>query len=119
ALRAANVTSPQGMLSNGATQMTVSANDALHTVADFAPLVIASRDGVPVRLSDVATITGGQQDQYAAAWFNGQRAVTMQISKRSEANAVATVNAVRAALPGFAHLMPADVEIHPIFDLTP
>ncbi len=119
ALRAANVTSPQGMLSNGATQMTVSANDALHTVADFAPLVIASRDGVPVRLSDVATITGGQQDQYAAAWFNGQRAVTMQISKRSEANAVATVNAIRAALPGFSHLMPADVEIHPIFDLTP
>ena len=119
ALRAANVTSPQGMLGNGATRMTVSANDALHTVADFAPLVIASRDGVPVRLSDVATITGGQQDQYAAAWFNGQRAVTMQISKRSEANAVATVNAIRAALPGFAHLMPADVEIHPIFDLTP
>ncbi|KRA33624.1 acriflavin resistance protein [Rhodanobacter sp. Root627] len=119
ALRAANVTSPQGMLSNGATQMTVSANDALHTVADFAPLVIASRDGVPVRLSDVATISGGQQDQYAAAWFNGQRAVTMQISKRSEANAVATVNAIRAALPGFSHLMPADVEIHPIFDLTP
>ncbi|KQX97851.1 acriflavin resistance protein [Rhodanobacter sp. Root480] len=119
ALRAANVTSPQGMLSNGATQMTVSANDALHTVADFAPLVIASRDGVPVRLADVATISGGQQDQYAAAWFNGQRAVTMQISKRSEANAVATVNAIRAALPGFSHLMPADVEIHPIFDLTP
>ncbi|MFC5438520.1 efflux RND transporter permease subunit [Rhodanobacter ginsenosidimutans] len=119
ALRAANVTSPQGMLSNGAAQMTVSANDALHTVADFAPLVIASRDGVPVRLSDVATISGGQQDQYAAAWFNGQRAVTMQISKRSEANAVATVNAIRAALPGFSHLMPADVEIHPIFDLTP
>ncbi|MGN6327969.1 MAG: efflux RND transporter permease subunit [Rhodanobacter sp.] len=119
ALRAANVTSPQGMLSNGATQMTVSANDALHTVADFAPLVIASRDGVPVRLSDVATISSGQQDQYAAAWFNGQRAVTMQISKRAEANAVATVNAIRAALPGFSHLMPADVQIHPIFDLTP
>ncbi|GAA0247150.1 efflux RND transporter permease subunit [Rhodanobacter caeni] len=119
ALRAANVTSPQGMLSDGATQMTVSANDALHTVADFAPLVIASRNGVPVRLSDVATITGGQQDQYAAAWFNGQRAVTMQISKRAEANAVATVNAIRAALPGFSHLMPADVQIHPIFDLTP
>jgi len=119
ALRAANVTSPQGMLSDGATQMTVSANDALHTVADFAPLVIASRNGVPVRLSDVATISSGQEDQYAAAWFNGTRAVTMQISKRAEANAVATVEAIRAALPGFAHLMPADVTIHPIFDLTP
>ncbi|WP_426690615.1 efflux RND transporter permease subunit [Rhodanobacter ginsengiterrae] len=119
ALRAANVTSPQGTLSNGATRMTVTANDALHSAGDFASLVIASRNGVPVRLSDVATVSSGQQDKYAAAWFNGTRAVTMQISKRSDANAVATVEAIRAALPGFTHLMPADVEIHPIFDLTP
>src|SRR6185312_14761620 len=56
ALRAANVTSPQGILSNGHTQMTVTANDSLHTPADFASLVIASRQGVPVRLADVATI---------------------------------------------------------------
>jgi multidrug efflux pump len=51
--------------------MTVTANDALHTPEDFASLVIASRNGVPVRLADVATIKGGQQDKYAAAWFNG------------------------------------------------
>jgi multidrug efflux pump len=118
-LRAANVTSPQGTLSNGHTQMTVTANDSLQTPQDFASLVIASRNGVPVRLSDVATISSGQQDQYAAAWFNGTRAVTMQISKRPEANAVATVEAIRAALPTFHNLLPADVQIVPIFDLTP
>lgn len=119
ALRAANVTSPQGTLSNGVSQMTVTANSALHTTRDFASLVIASRNGVPVRLADVATISSGQQDQYAAAWFNGTRAVTMQISKRPEANAVATVHAIRAALPKLARLLPADVQITPIFDLTP
>ena len=119
ALRAANVTSPQGTLSNGVSQMTVTANDSLQTAQDFATLVIASHNDIPVRLSDVATISSGQQDQYAAAWFNGTRAVTMQISKRPEANAVATVEAVRAALPGFHNLMPADVQITPIFDLTP
>ncbi|MEO6798923.1 MAG: efflux RND transporter permease subunit [Rhodanobacter sp.] len=119
ALRAANVTSPQGTLSNGLTQMTVTANDALHTPADFAALVIASRNGVPVRLADVATVTSGQQDKYAAAWFNGKRAVTMQISKRPDANAVATVHAIRAALPALANVLPADVQITPIFDLTP
>lgn len=115
-LRAANVTSPQGTLSNGHTQMTVTANDSLQTPQDFASLVIASRNGVPVRLSDVATISSGQQDQYAAAWFNGTRAVTMQISKRPEANAVATVEAIRAALPTFHNLLPADVQIVPILD---
>jgi multidrug efflux pump len=119
ALRAANVTSPQGTLSNGVSQMTVTANGALHTTRDFAALVIASRNGVPVRLADVATISSGQQDKYAAAWFNGTRAVTMQISKRPEANAVATVKAIRAALPKLGRLLPADVQITPIFDLTP
>ena len=119
ALRAANVSSPQGTLSNGISQMTVSANDALHTPADFASLVIASHQGVPVRLADVASISSGQQDKYAAAWFNGKRAVTMQISKRPDANAVATVKAIRAALPALSKVLPADVQITPIFDLTP
>ncbi|MEO8778725.1 MAG: efflux RND transporter permease subunit, partial [Rhodanobacter sp.] len=119
ALRAANVTSPQGTLSDGLSQMTVTANDTLHTPADFASLVVASRNGVPVRLSDVATVTSGQQDKYAAAWFNGKRAVTLQISKRPDANAVATVQAIRAALPALSNVLPADVQITPIFDLTP
>ncbi|HEX7731144.1 MAG TPA: efflux RND transporter permease subunit [Rhodanobacter sp.] len=118
ALTAANVTAPQGTLGNGATQLTVSANDSLHTVDDFAGLVVASRNGVPIRLADVATISGGQQDQYAAAWFNEQRAVLLQISKRPEANSVATVEAILARLPQLHNLMPADVQIHPIFDLT-
>ena len=118
-LRAANVTSPQGTLSDGVSQMTVSANDSLHTPADFASLVIASHNGVPVQLADVATISSGQQDKYAAAWFNGKRAVTMQISKRPDANAVATVKAIRAALPALSKVLPADVQITPIFDLTP
>ena len=119
ALRAANVTSPQGTLSNGVTRMTVSANDALHTAQDFAALVVASHNGVPVRLADVATISSGQEDKYAAAWFNGQRAVVMQINKRPEANAVATVMAIRARLPELRGLLPADATITPIFDFTP
>ena len=119
ALRAANVTSPQGAIGDGSTQMTVTANDSLHTVQDFARLVIAVRNGAPVRLSDVASVTSGQQDKYAAAWFNERRAVVLRITKRSEANAVATVEAVRARLPELRGLLPADVQITPIFDLTP
>ncbi|MEO7068021.1 MAG: efflux RND transporter permease subunit [Rhodanobacter sp.] len=118
ALRTANVTSPQGMLSDGLTRMMVS-SDALHGAAQFASLVIAQRNGVPIRLSDVAKVTSGQEDKYAAAWFNDQRAVTMEISKRPEANAVATVEAIRAALPRLKSVLPADVTITPVFDLTP
>ncbi|UPG85677.1 efflux RND transporter permease subunit [Luteibacter aegosomatis] len=118
ALRAANVTSPQGLLSDGKTQMTVIANDGLHEPEEFARILIASKNGTPVRLSDIAKVYSGQQDQYQAAWFQGERSVTMQMSRRPEANAIATAEAIRAALPRFRSMLPADVEITPIFDLT-
>ncbi|ULU26219.1 efflux RND transporter permease subunit [Dyella terrae] len=117
-LIAANVTSPQGILSDGRTQMTVTANDGLREAADFAKVIIATRNGAPVRLSDVAKVYSGQQDIYQGAWFNGQSTVAMQISKRPEANAVETVDEIRRRLPEFRQWMPADVQITPIFDLT-
>ena len=118
ALRAANVSSPLGILSNGRTQMTVTANDGLHRPSEFAHLLIAERNGAPVRLSDVATVYGGQQDQYQGAWFNGVKTVGLQITKRPEANSVATVEAIRARLPQLAASMPSDVTITPAFALT-
>ncbi|MEO5810823.1 MAG: efflux RND transporter permease subunit, partial [Rhodanobacter sp.] len=123
ALRAANVTSPQGTLSDGHTQMTVTASDGLHEPSEFARLLIAVKKGTPVRLSDVARVYGGQQDQYQAAWFSsttqgGARTVGMQISKRPEANAVATVSAIRARLPQLRASLPANVTVTPVFDLT-
>ncbi len=118
ALVAANVTSPQGVLTDGHSQMTVTANDGLREAADFGKLLVAVRNGAPVRLSDVARVTSGQQDIYQGAWFNDQTTVAMQISKRPEANAVATVEEIRRRLPQFRQWMPADVQITPIFDLT-
>ncbi|MBT2143983.1 MULTISPECIES: efflux RND transporter permease subunit [unclassified Rhodanobacter] len=118
ALRAANVTSPQGTLSDGRTQMTVSASDGLQTPAEFARLLISVKNGTPVRLSDVARVYSGQQDEYQAAWFNDARAVGLQISKRPEANAVATVEAIRARLPQLRASLPQNVTMTPVFDLT-
>ncbi|RAO74446.1 efflux RND transporter permease subunit [Dyella jiangningensis] len=118
ALIAANVTSPQGILTDGQTQMTVTANDGLTEASDFANLLVATRNGAPVRLSDVAKVVSGQQDIYQGAWFNSQSTVAMQISKRPEANAVETVDEIRRRLPELRAWMPADVQITPIFDLT-
>jgi multidrug efflux pump len=118
ALRAANVTSPQGTLSDGVTQMTVTANDALRTPAQFAQLLIAVKKGTPVRLADVATVDSGPQDSHQAAWFNGTRSVGLQISKRADANSVKVAETVRAKLPALRALLPADVQLTPIFDMT-
>jgi multidrug efflux pump len=118
ALRAANVTSPQGMLSDGRTRMTVSATDGLQSPAEFAHLLISVKNGTPVRLSDVAKVYSGQQDEYQAAWFNDQHTVGLQISKRPEANAVATVEAIRARLPQLRASLPSNIQMSPVFDLT-
>jgi multidrug efflux pump len=118
ALRAANVTSPQGTLSDGNTRMTVTASDGLRDPAEFAHLLISMKNGTPVRLSDVAKVYGGQQDQYQAAWFNDSRTVGLQVTKRPDANAVATVDAIRARLTQLRASLPSDVTMTPVFDLT-
>ncbi|NII12140.1 efflux RND transporter permease subunit [Oleiagrimonas sp. C23AA] len=118
ALTAANVTSPQGTLSDGDTQMMVSANDQLKTPQQFAQLVIAQRNGRAVRLRDVASVEAGAQDDHQGAWFNGQRAVILQIQKRPDANALAAVAQIKARLPQLTAALPAAVQVTPLFDLT-
>ena len=118
ALRAANVSSPQGTLSDGHTQMTVTASDGLQEPAEFARVLISVKNGTPVRLSDVAKVYSGEQDEYQAAWFNDQHTVGLQITKRPEANAVATVEEIRARLPQLRASLPSNITITPVFDLT-
>jgi multidrug efflux pump len=119
ALTAANVTSPQGFLSNGITTMAVTANDQLHSADDFARLVIAVRNGVPIRLSDVAHVYAGQQDAFQAAWFQGKPAVLMYVYKKAGANVIATVDAVKAQVPELRTYLSRGTTLTPYFDGTP
>ena len=119
ALVAANVTSPQGFLSDGRTTMAVVANDALRTSAEFADLVVSTRNGVPVRLKDVARVYDGQQDQYQAAWFGARRAILLFVRKQADANVIATVDSVKADIPLMQTWLPAGVTLTPFFDRTP
>ncbi|AGG90803.1 efflux RND transporter permease subunit [Rhodanobacter denitrificans] len=119
ALSAANLTSPEGFLSNGKTTMAISATTQLHSAEDFARLVIASRNGTPVRLADVAKVYAGQQDAYQAAWFHGKPAVLMYVYKKADANVIATVDLVRDQLPLLRDYLPPATVLTPFFDGTP
>ncbi|HWU78117.1 MAG TPA: efflux RND transporter permease subunit [Rhodanobacter sp.] len=119
ALTAANVTAPQGFLSDGTTRMAVDATTQLHSADDFARLVIASHNGTPVRLADVAHVYAGQQDAYQAAWFHGKPAVLMYVYKKSDANVIATVDLVKAQLPTLRAFLQPGTELTPFFDGTP
>src|SRR5690606_7073595 len=69
AIAAANVTSPQGFLGDGERMMTIAANGALTDGSQFADLVVAVRNGVPIRLRDVAVVGDGAESKDQAAWF--------------------------------------------------
>ncbi len=119
ALRAANVTSPKGFLSSGKTTMAVTANDQLHTVDDFANLVIAISNGNPVRLKDVANVYEGAENTYQAAFFNGKPSIGIDIFKRPDANVIETVDGIRAELPALRSLLPPGTHLTAYYDGTP
>ena len=119
ALTAANVTSPQGFLSDGKTTTAITATDSLHSADEFAKLIIAVRNGVPIRLSDVARVYDGQQDAFQAAWLGGKKAVLMYVYKKSDANVIATVDNIKLQVPLMQTWLPAGVKLTPFFDGTP
>ncbi|MDE1895133.1 MAG: efflux RND transporter permease subunit [Xanthomonadaceae bacterium] len=119
ALTAANVTSPEGFLTDGKTRMSVDASTSLHTAQQFAELVIAGHNGTPVRLSEVAHVYPGTEDAYQAAWFRGKPAVLMYVYKKADANVIATVDRVRAQLSGLRGFLQPGTELTPFFDGTP
>jgi len=119
AMRAANVASPLGFLSDGSNQTAIILNDQVRKASDFANVAIATHDGAVVRLKDIATVYDGQQDAFQAAWFNGQRSVLMYVYLRSGANLVATVDRVKAAMPSLSGYLDAGTTLTPYFDRTP
>ena len=118
AITAANVTSPQGFLTDGEISTAITATDQLHTADDFANLVIATHNGMPVYLHDVANVYEGAQDKFQAAYFNGKRSIQLQVYKRPDANVIETVDGVKDELPGLRNLVPPGTQITPYFDET-
>ncbi|MGA7439162.1 MAG: efflux RND transporter permease subunit [Luteibacter sp.] len=119
ALTAANVTSPQGFLSDGKTTMAVMANDSLHKADEFAKLVIGVNNSVPIHLSDVAKVYDGQQDAYQAAWFNGKPGILMYVYRKPDANVIETVDRIKGMMPTMQAWLPNGVKLHSFFDGTP
>jgi len=120
AVRAANVTSPTGFLSDGKSTMAIIANDSVSKAADFAQLAIATQsNGRVIRLSDVANVYDGQQDAYQAAWFDGKPAVVMYVFTRAGANIVETVDRVKGAIPELRTYLHPGTRMTAYFDRTP
>ncbi|WP_445144896.1 efflux RND transporter permease subunit [Dyella sp. Tek66A03] len=118
ALTEANVNAPKGTL-NGATQSySIGTNDQLATAAEYKSTIIAYKNNAPVRLSDVANVIDGVENDQLAAWANGKPAVLLDIRRQPGANIVQTVEQIRSIMPQLRSVLPADVHLEVFADRT-
>ena len=118
ALAAANVDQAKGTLNGPRQSFTIGANDQLVSGDQYRPLVIAYRNGSPVRLSDVATITDGIENTMQAAWMNLDPAVIMNIQRQPGANIIGVVDRIKKLLPQLQAGLPAAVGVSILTDRT-
>jgi HAE1 family hydrophobic/amphiphilic exporter-1 len=117
ALGTANANTPIGTLEGPRQTLTIQANRQLGNAAAFADLIVATSDaGNPVRLSEVAQVEDSVQSVKTASWVNGERAITLSVQRQPAANTVATVDAIKAAIPALVAQMPLSVELRLISD---
>jgi len=112
ALKAANANTPVGTLDGQRQTLTILANRQMTRAAEYAKLIVATLPGgASVRLDDVADVEDSVESVKTASWANGERAITLSVRRQPDANTVATVDAIKAAVPGLIAQMPGSVRM--------
>ena len=118
AVSATNANQPKGYFSDGNRQLQIYTNDQAFKAADYAGLVVATRNGASVRLSDVATVTDGPEDVRQLGLANGKPAIVIRVTKEPGANVIATVDRIKDALPILRAQLPPQVDLQLAVDRT-
>ena len=116
AVQKANVNLPTGVLFGPLTSFTVQASGQLTEAAAYRPVIVAYRDGSPVRLSDLGRVIDGVENDKTAAWYNTERSISLAVFKQPGTNTVAVAGAVRELLPTFQKQLPAAASLHILYD---
>ncbi|HXP30170.1 MAG TPA: efflux RND transporter permease subunit [Stellaceae bacterium] len=111
AVAAANSSTPVGTLMGPQQSFTLEANGQLTKAAQYGPIIVAYRNGAPVRLRDVATAVDSVENDRVAGWLNGTRSVILAVQRQPDANTVQVVDSIRALLPVFEAELPATVKL--------
>jgi HAE1 family hydrophobic/amphiphilic exporter-1 len=116
AVSAANANTPVGTLKNKQQSLTLQAETELSNGEQFRNIIVATRNGRPVRLGQLGTVTDSVQDNQTASWYNGTRAILLAVYRQPEANTVEVVDRVRALLPSFDDQLPRATTLHVLND---
>jgi len=114
----ANVNTPKGNFDGPQRASTINANDQLTSAAGYRDVVIAYKNGSPVRLSDVATIVQGAENTKLAAWANQTPAVILNVQRQPGANVIQVVDGIKKLLPQIEATLPAAVDVAVLTDRT-
>ncbi len=118
ALAATNVDQAKGTLNGPRQSFTIGANDQLLSADQYRPIVVAYKNGSPVRLSDVASITDSIENTMQAAWMNTDPAVILNIQRQPGANIIDVVDRIKKLLPVLQTSLPAAVQVSILTDRT-
>ncbi|WGS20559.1 MULTISPECIES: multidrug efflux RND transporter permease subunit [unclassified Bradyrhizobium] len=114
----ATTDSPKGNIDGERHAFTIYANDQLMQAKDWNDVIIAYRNGAPLRVRDIGQAVAGPEDVKTAAWANGQRGVFLVIFKQPGANVIDTVDRIKAQLPRLVAAIPPTIKIKVISDRT-
>src|SRR5215468_1969394 len=114
----ANVDQAKGILENARQAYTINANDQLLSSKDYQNVIVAYRNGGPVRLSDIANVIDSAENVKQAAWMNLSPAVIMNIQRQPGANIIGVVDRIKAVLPQLQAALPKSVKVTILTDRT-
>ncbi len=118
ALSSANVNQAKGNFDGPDQAWTINDNDQLEAGAQYGSIIIAYRNGAPVRIADVATVVDGVENSKLAAWVNEDRAIVLNIQRQPGTNIIHVVDAVQALLPQIEASLPEGIGVQVISDRT-
>ncbi|MGA2018590.1 MAG: MdtB/MuxB family multidrug efflux RND transporter permease subunit [Opitutaceae bacterium] len=113
-----NVNTAKGNFDGPSRSFSINANDQLKSAADYEKLVVAFRNGAPVRLSDVATVEFAPENTKLAAWYNLTPAVILNIQRQPGANVIKVVEAIYSLLPSLKASLPPAIDVSVLTDRT-
>ncbi len=114
----ANVNSPKGTLDGPARSWTLNANDQIQDPNEYKSIIVAYKNGNPVRLSDVADVIAGAENAYLAGWVNNSPGIILNIQRQPGANVIQVVDRIKALLPSLTASLPAAVDVVVLTDRT-
>jgi multidrug efflux pump len=117
-LAAANTDQAKGNLQGPQQSYSIGANDQIFASADYKPVIVAYRNGAPVRVSDVARVVDGVEDAQKAAWMNTTPAIIMNVQRQPGANIISVVDRIEALLPQLKSSLPPSVKVTVLTDRT-